>query len=91
MTRFEHIARGIKENSGLGKSLVTIQLAPKVVMSLIYLMVNCEDFSDGYCMDNTGVWGHDLLNDPNRTMIASKTVPADGVVTAGPLKLLVNA
>ena len=88
LTRFEQIARGIKENSGLGKSLVSIQLAPKGVVSLFYPMVNCEDFSDGYCLNNTGAWGHDLLNDPNRTAIASKTVPADGVVTAGPLKLI---
>ena len=88
LTRFENIARGIKENSGLGKSLVSIQLAPKGVVSLLYPMVNCEDFANGYCLNNTGAWGHDLLNDPNRTAIASKTVPADGVVTAGPLKLI---
>ena len=88
LTKFDNIARDIKKNSGLGKSLVSVQLAPKAVVSLIYPMVNCEDFDDGYCMNNTGAWGHDLLNDPNRTAIASKTVPADGVVTAGPLKLI---
>lgn len=88
LSKFDSIAKGIKENSGLGKSLVAIQLAPKAVVSLIYPLVNCEDFDDGYCMNNTGAWGHDLLNDPSRTAIASKTVPADGVVTAGPLKLI---
>jgi class 3 adenylate cyclase len=85
--KFDSIASGIKENSGLGKSLVNIQVAPKGVVSLLYPMVNCEDF-DGWCMNNTGAWGHDLLNDPNRVAIAEATVPADGVVTAGPLPLL---
>ncbi|KAL3777632.1 hypothetical protein ACHAWO_012521 [Cyclotella atomus] len=33
-------------------------------------------------------WGHDLLNDPERVAIAEATVPADGVVAAGPLPLL---
>ena len=88
LEKFNKIAAGIKENSGLGKSLVAIQLAPKAVVSLIYPMINCEDFTDGYCLNNTGAWGHDLLNDPARTAIASKTVPADGVVTAGPLPLI---
>jgi class 3 adenylate cyclase len=57
------------------------------VVSLLYPMVNCEDF-DGWCMNNTGAWGHDLLNDPGRVAIAEATVPAKGVVTAGPLPLL---
>ena len=39
-------------------------------------------------MNNTGAWGHDLLNDPNRVGIARATVPAPGVVTAGPLNLI---
>jgi sensor domain CHASE-containing protein len=88
LEKFNNIAAGIKENSGLGKSLAAIQLAPKAVVSLIYPMINCEDFTDGYCLNNTGAWGHDLLNDPARTAIASKTVPADGVVTAGPVPLI---
>lgn len=86
--RFNTIAAGIKSNSGLGRALVNIQLAPKGVVSMLYPMVNCEDFDGGYCMNNTGAWGHDLLNDPNRVAIARATVPADGVVTAGPLKLI---
>ena len=32
--------------------------------------------------------GHDLLNDPKRAVIAVATVPAKGVVIAGPLKLV---
>ncbi|KAL7487273.1 hypothetical protein ACHAW6_012868 [Cyclotella cf. meneghiniana] len=86
--KFDSIARGIKANSGLGKSLVNIQLAPKGVVSLIYPMVNCEDFNNGWCLNNTSAWGHDLLNDPERVAIAEATVPADGVVTAGPLPLI---
>ena len=92
--KFDTIASGIKENSGLGKALVNIQLAPKGVVSLIYPVINCEDFVDnprveeGYCMNNTGALGHDLLNDPARVGIARATVPADGVVTAGPLSLI---
>ncbi|KAL7547103.1 hypothetical protein ACHAWF_010418, partial [Thalassiosira exigua] len=86
--KFDSIASGIKENSGLGKSLVNIQLAPKGVVSMLHPMVNCRDFDDGYCMNNTGAWGHDLLHDPNRVGIARATVPAESVVTAGPLKLI---
>ncbi|KAL7509496.1 hypothetical protein ACHAXN_006656 [Cyclotella atomus] len=86
--KFDSIAAGIKENSGLGKSLVNIQVAPKGVVSLLYPMINCEDFDDGWCMNNTAAWGHDLLNDPERVAIAEATVPADGVVAAGPLPLL---
>ena len=87
-SKFDSIASGIKENSGLGKSLVNIQVAPKGVVSLLYPMVNCEDFDNGFCLNNTAAWGHDLLNDPERVAIAEATVPADGVVTAGPLPLL---
>ena len=87
-SKFDSIASGIKTNSGLGKALVNIQLAPKGVVSMIYPMVNCEDFEGGWCMNNTGAWGHDLLNDPNRVGIARATVPAPGVVTAGPLNLI---
>ena len=87
-SKFDSIASGIKANSGLGKALVNIQLAPKGVVSMIYPMVNCEDFDNGWCMNNTGAWGHDLLNDPNRVGIARATVPAPSVVTAGPLNLI---
>jgi len=92
--KFDTIASGIKQNSGLGKALVNIQLAPKAVVSMLYPMVNCEDFIDnprveeGYCLNSTAAWGHDLLNDPARKGIASATVPAEGVVTAGPLNLV---
>ncbi len=88
LAKFNKVAKDIKDHSGLGRSLVAIQLAPKAVVSLIYPLVNCEDFNDGYCMNNTGAVGHDLLNDPNRTAIASNTVPATDVVTAGPLPLI---
>ena len=86
--KFNKIAAGIKENSGLGDALVSLQLAAKAVVSMIYPMVNCEDFDNGTCLNNTGAWGHDLLNDPNRVGIARATVPAHGVVTAGPLSLI---
>ena len=92
--KFDTIASSIKENSGLGKALVNIQLAPKGVVSLLYPMLNCEDFvgnprvEEGYCMNNTGAFGHDLLNDPARVGIARATVPAEGVVTAGPIPLI---
>ncbi|KAJ1492597.1 hypothetical protein T484DRAFT_2904614 [Baffinella frigidus] len=38
--------------------------------------------------DHNGAIGHDLLNDPNRAAIAEATVPAPGVVIAGPLVLV---
>jgi len=37
-SKFDSIASGIKTNSGLGKALVNIQLAPKGVVSMIYPM-----------------------------------------------------
>ena len=53
-------------------------------------MVNCKDFDNRWCLNNTGTLGHDLLNlnDPERVAIAKATVPANGVVTAGPLPLI---
>jgi hypothetical protein len=68
--------------------LVNIQLAPASVVCLLHPLVNTEDFEDGIVMNNTGAVGHDLLNDPNRVAIARATVPADGVVIAGPLTLI---
>lgn len=86
--KFDSIASSIKENSGLAHSLVNIQLAPKGVVSLLYPMVNCEDFDNGYCMNNTGAWGIDNMNAPGRVELSEETVVADGVVTAGPLPLI---
>lgn len=86
--RFAEIARGIKEQSGIGRALVGLQLAPRAVVALIYPVVNCADFDNGVCLNSTGALGHDLLNDPRRMDIARATVPAPGVVTAGPLALI---
>ena len=67
--------------------LVGVQLAPQAVVCLIHPLINTEDFSDGLVLDNRGVVGHDLLTDPDRVFIARATIPADGVVMAGPLTL----
>ncbi len=51
-------------------------------------MVNTEDFDAPIVLDSRGAWGHDLLNDPNRSAIAYQTVPAKTVVIAGPTQLV---
>jgi hypothetical protein len=43
--------------------------------SLISDPTRQSQINNGYCLNNTGAWGHDLLNDPNCTVIASKTSP----------------
>lgn len=48
----------------------------------------CLIFLQGVFMDNSGVWGLDLLNDPAMSFIARQTVSATDVVVAGPRKLM---
>jgi len=55
---------------------------------LFYPLVNTEDFEAPLVLDNRGAWGHDLLNDPQRSAIAYQTVPAKTVVIAGPQQLV---
>jgi hypothetical protein len=53
--RFNEIARRIKEvDWHWGKMLLSMQLAPQGVVSLVYPLVNTEDFSDGKFLDNSG-------------------------------------
>lgn len=86
--RYNKIASTIKRNAGMEGVLVNLQLAPQAVVCLVHPVNNTEDFTDGIYMDNSGVIGHDLLNDPARRFIAQATVPAESVVVAGPLTLL---
>jgi hypothetical protein len=86
--KFNEIAASIKKDAHLERVLVNMQLAPKAVVSLLYPMVNTEDFDAPLVLDNRGAWGHDLLNDPNRSAIAYQTVPAKTVVIAGPTQLV---
>ncbi|KAL7533179.1 hypothetical protein ACHAXR_005084 [Thalassiosira sp. AJA248-18] len=90
--KFDRIAAGIKANSGLGKSLVSIQLAPKGVLTNIYPMINCKDFADigQPCLDNTGAWGLDLMHDSFSQNTAFETVVAEEAqaVIVGPLNLI---
>eukprot|EP00804_Cyclotella_cryptica_P012592 CCRYP_014729-RA/>CCRYP_014729-RA protein AED:0.42 eAED:0.42 QI:0/-1/0/1/-1/1/1/0/528 len=88
--KFERISSRIKADSGLGKALVNLQLAPKGVVSLIYPMIDCEDFDNRWCFNNTGALGHDLLNDPETYASAEATVQSDGVITDGPLQFYQN-
>lgn len=88
VNHFNQIASTIKRNSGGDGVIVNLQLAPKAVVCLSYPLVNTADYEDGVVMNNTAAIGHDLLNDPNRKFIAEQTVPADGVVIAGPLTLV---
>jgi len=86
--KFNQIAASIKKDAHLERVLVNIQLAPKAVVSLFYPLVNTEDFEAPLVLDNRGAWGHDLLNDPQRSAIAYQTVPAKTVVIAGPQQLV---
>ena len=85
---FRDIAASVKKDAGMEGILVSMQLAPQSVVCLLHPLVNTEDFPEGVVMNNTGAVGHDLLNDPNRVAIARATVPAEGVVIAGPLPLI---
>ena len=85
---FNTIAAGIKKSADMEGVLVNVQLAPQAVVSMAYPLNNTEDFEDGVFLNSNGAIGHDLLNDPNRVAIARATVPAPGVVIAGPLTLI---
>ena len=86
--KFDTIAARIKRDAKMEKVLVNMQLAPHAVVSLLYPLVNTEDFEPPTVLDNSGAVGHDLLSDPNRVSIAEATIPADSVVIAGPLTLI---
>mmetsp|Transcript_31443 Transcript_31443/g.71942 ORF Transcript_31443/g.71942 Transcript_31443/m.71942 type:complete len:348 (-) Transcript_31443:1194-2237(-) len=85
---FEAIAAKIKKDSILGSTLLNLQLAPHAVVSMIHPLINRDENDASVILDNRGAIGHDLLNDPNRAKIARETVPAPGVVIAGPLALI---
>ncbi|CAJ1959835.1 unnamed protein product [Cylindrotheca closterium] len=85
--KFEKIAGDIKHNAKMDGILVNLQLVPDAVVCLSHPLINTEDFPPGVIMDNSGVIGHDLLNDPARKFIARATVPSEDVVVAGPLSL----
>jgi hypothetical protein len=58
--RFNGIARRIKEvDWHWQKILLSMQLAPQGVVSLVYPLVNAEDLSDGNFLDNSGAIGCD--------------------------------
>ena len=58
--RFNLIARRIKEvDWHWHKILLSMQLAPLGVVSLVYPLVNTEGFSDGKFLDNSGAIGCD--------------------------------
>jgi len=87
VNRFNRIAETIKRNADMDGILLNLQLAPEAVVCLIHPLNNTEDFPEGVFLDNTGAIGHDLLYDPARSFIAEKTIPADGLIIAGPLQL----
>lgn len=86
--RFSDIAGIIKQNAKMDGVLVNIQLAPMATVCLVHPINNTEDFPEGVYLDSSGAIGHDLLSDPRRKFIAEATLPANRVVTAGPLSLV---
>lgn len=87
LERYNRIAATIKARSNMQGVLVNMQLAPHGVVCVLHPVINTEDFPEGIMMNNTGVLGHDLLNDPARKFIAEATIPQDDIVIAGPLTL----
>ena len=87
LQKFNGIAAGIKRNAKMEGVLVNLQLAPQAVVCLVHPLNNTEDFPPGKFLDNSGAVGHDLLFDPKRRFIAEQTVPSEGLVIAGPLKM----
>jgi sensor domain CHASE-containing protein len=85
--RFEDIASTLKSNAGMDGILVNLQLVPDAVVCLLYPLNNTEDFPPGVFMDNSGALGHDLLSDPERSVIAETTLASNEIVIAGPLTL----
>ena len=85
--RFTHIASTLKRNANMEGILVNLQLAPHAVVCLLHPLNNTEDFQDGVFMDNSGVWGMDLLVDPVSKFTAQETLKQTRVAVAGPLSL----
>ena len=85
--RFDKIASRIKETADMKGILVNLQLAPHAVVCLLHPLNNTEDFPDGVYMDNSGALGHDLLQDPERKIIARSTILSKQVQIVGPLTL----
>lgn len=85
---FNDIAANAKKDAGLEGILVSLQLAPMGVVSMIYPLINREDFEPPIYMNNTGAIGHDLLFDKRRTDGARKTLSSDKPVVVGPLTLI---
>jgi signal transduction histidine kinase len=85
--RFNNISKTIKEHAQMNGTFVNIQLAPYGVICLIYPMNNTEDFSAGKYLDSSGVWGLDLLEEPNMRFIARESMKKEEIGIAGPRPL----
>jgi len=87
---FNNIAKDVRSTTGIDEIVMAIELAPKAVVSMIHPLTETKTLRNGKVVvqDHNGAIGHDLLNDPNRAAIAEATVPAPGVVIAGPLVLV---
>ena len=88
IAQYNKIASGIKEDAGLDKILVNIQLAPMGVVSMLYPLINYEDFASPLYLNNTGAVGHDLIHDPNRVEQVRATLESEKPVVVGPLTLI---
>ena len=88
LDKFNKIAYNIKKDAGLEGILVSLQLAPMGVVSMIFPLINREDFEPPTYMNSTGAIGHDLLFDKKRVGGARKTLSSDKPVVVGPLMLI---
>jgi signal transduction histidine kinase len=87
VSRYNSIAKAIKDHSQMNRTLVNIQLSPYGVICLVYPQKNSEDFDDGHFIDSSIVWGLDLLEEPNMRFIARESMKKEVIGIAGPRPL----
>jgi signal transduction histidine kinase/CheY-like chemotaxis protein len=87
ITRYNSIAKAIKDHSQMDRTLVNLQLSPYGVICLVYPKNNTEDFDHGHYVDSSRVWGLDLLEEPKMRFIARESMKREEVGIAGPRPL----
>ena len=71
---FNGIAKDIKKDSGLGKVIPSLRLAPAGVMCLIYPLVNEEDFENGYHNTTKFLYNDWVTDSPFHTSTLRRTL-----------------
>lgn len=85
---FNSMASAIKNSSGGGGILVTLELASVGVLCLTYPKNNTEDFPPGIYLDTSGAIGLNLFDTPSRGASSKATVTKGEKTIQGPIKLV---